>query len=267
MATSNGRKTASSNKRTTQSKKRTPAGKRKTKAQAAQDSALFHEIGLIVLFAAMVFLFCCNFGIIGPIGDKISGVLFGLFGLTAYAVPVLLFLAVAFYFANEGNANAARKLIAGLVLFVMLGIVCDLFAKQAGGMEKYDIKLLYEGCRDGKSGGGVLAGSLSFLHTPWSLCTATNAQPFFQMKTLTLLLPFIIFLEICPVNIPTWLPVKHENSAVPALFPWLILNSIFTRMSPFPPQISCAREELMTEKQAKNSVSCKKTGLFMLLNL
>ena len=163
MAASNGRKTASSNKRTTQSKKGTPAGKRKTKAQAAQDSALFHEIGLIVLFAAMVFLFCCNFGIIGPTGDKISGVLFGLFGLTAYAVPVLLFLAVAFYFANEGNANAARKLIAGLVLFVMLGIVCDLFAKQAGGMEKYDIRLLYEGCRDGKSGGGVLAGSLSFL--------------------------------------------------------------------------------------------------------
>lgn len=163
MASSNGRKTASSNKRTTQSKKRVQARKRKTKAQTAQDSALFHEIGLIVLFAAMVFLFCCNFGIIGPIGDKISGVLFGLFGLTAYAVPVLLFLAVAFYFANEGNANAARKLIAGLVLFVMLGIVCDLFAKQAGGMEKYDIKLLYEGCREGKSGGGVLAGSLSFL--------------------------------------------------------------------------------------------------------
>ena len=163
MAASNGRKTASSNKRATQSKKRAPAQKKKTKAQAAQDSALFHEIGLIVLFAAMVFLFCCNFGIIGPIGDKISGVLFGLFGLTAYAVPVLLFLAVAFYFANEGNVNAARKLIAGLVLFMMLGIVCDLFAKQAGGMEKYDIKLLYESCRDGKSGGGIVAGSLSFL--------------------------------------------------------------------------------------------------------
>ena len=161
MAASSGRRTASSNKRTAQ--RGSSARKRKTKAQAAQDSALFHEIGLIVLFAAMVFLFCCNFGIVGPIGDAVSGVLFGIFGLTAYAVPVLIFLAVAFYFANEGNANAARKLAAGAVLFVMVGIVCDLFGKQAGGIEKYDVKVLYEACREQKSGGGILAGSLSFL--------------------------------------------------------------------------------------------------------
>ncbi len=163
MAASNGRRTASSNKKTTQSRKRTSTQRKKTKVQAAQDSALFHEIGLIVLFAAMVFLFCCNFGIIGPIGDAVSGVLFGVFGLAAYVVPVLLFLAVAFYFANEGNANAARKLAAGIVLFVMVGIVCDLAAGQAGGMEKYDVKLLYEGSREQKSGGGILAGSISFL--------------------------------------------------------------------------------------------------------
>ena len=85
MAASNGRKTASSNKRTAQSRKKTSTQRKKTKAQAAQDSALFHEIGLIVLFAAMVFLFCCNFGIIGPIGDAVSGILFGLFGLAAMA--------------------------------------------------------------------------------------------------------------------------------------------------------------------------------------
>ncbi|MCI9337411.1 MAG: DNA translocase FtsK [Lachnospiraceae bacterium] len=166
MAASNGRKTASSNKKTTRTAKstgRTSTQRKKTKAQMAQDSALFHEIGLIVLFAAMVFLFCCNFGIIGPIGDTVSGILFGVFGLTAYAVPVLLFLAVAFYFANEGNANAARKLAAGVALFVVLGIVCDLFGKQAGSMEKYDVKLLYESCREQKAGGGVLGGSLSFL--------------------------------------------------------------------------------------------------------
>ena len=131
MAASGGRKTSSSsksvNKKTTKSnsKGRTSAQKRKAELErAAQDSALFHEIGLIVLFAAMVFLFCCNFGLIGPAGDMVSGVLFGLFGLMAYAVPVLLFLAAAFWFANEGNPSAMRKLVAGVVLFVMLGILC-----------------------------------------------------------------------------------------------------------------------------------------------
>ncbi len=166
MATSNGRKSSSSNKSTKAKTKTGNTGSRTKKQDAyrtAQDSALFHEIGLIVLFIAMVLLFCCNFGIIGPMGDAISGFLFGVFGLTAYIAPVMIFLAVAFWFANEGNPNAARKLIAGCVLFVMLGIVCDLFAKSAGSMESYSAKLIYENCRDHKVGGGVIAGSISFL--------------------------------------------------------------------------------------------------------
>ena len=123
---------------------------------------MFHEIELIVLFVAMLFLFCCNFGIIGPVGNTISGVLFGLFGVLAYVAPVLLFLAAAFWFANEGNPNALRKLVAGCVLFLMLGIFCELFAGHTAQMESYSAKTLYEACRDGKAGGGVLAGSVCF---------------------------------------------------------------------------------------------------------
>ena len=166
MAASSGRKTSSGNKRTTKGSgaKGTKTSARSKKADAsrtAQDRALFHEIGLIVLFAAMVLLFFCNFGLIGPGGDAVSGVLFGVFGLTAYAVPVLLFLAVAFWFANEGNPNMARRLTAGAVLFLMVGIICDLL-HAGGGMADYSIAILYEDCRDNKAGGGILAGSVSF---------------------------------------------------------------------------------------------------------
>ncbi len=162
MASSSGKKTSSSRK--TSGKTNSRSKSKNTQArQAAQDSVLFHEIGLIVLFVAMVILFCCNFGIIGPVGNAISGVLFGLFGFTAYIAPVLLFLAIAFWFANEGNPTALRKIIAGMVLFVMLGVVCDLFSKVASGMEAYDFRILYETCSAGKKGGGILAGSLSYL--------------------------------------------------------------------------------------------------------
>lgn len=169
MAASNGRKVSSSNRSSTNrsntkgSSRGTGNRKKKDAYQAAQDSALFHEIGLIVLFAAMLFLFCCNFGIIGPVGNIISGVMFGIFGFSAYAAPALLFLAVAFWFANEGNQNALRKLIAGCALFVMLGVICDLIVKNAASMEKYSLGLIYETCRDTKAGGGVVAGSLSYL--------------------------------------------------------------------------------------------------------
>mgnify|MGYP000827505538 CR=1 FL=1 len=74
-----------------------------------------------------------------------------------------LFLAVAFWFANEGNPTAVRKMIAGVVLFLMIGVVCDLITKTAGSMEQYDIKLLYTNCSTGKKGGGILAGSICYL--------------------------------------------------------------------------------------------------------
>uniref|UniRef100_UPI0040560765 DNA translocase FtsK 4TM domain-containing protein n=1 Tax=Acetatifactor sp. TaxID=1872090 RepID=UPI0040560765 len=171
MATSSGRKTSSSS-RSTGKKSSGKSGNRGSSTssrkkvdayQAQQDSILFHEIGLIVLFVAMVILFCCNFDIIGPVGNAISGVMFGLFGLTAYAAPILLFLAIAFWFANEGNPTALRKIIAGVVLFLMIGIVCELITKNAVILETYDIKAIYENCSTGKMGGGVLAGSLAFV--------------------------------------------------------------------------------------------------------
>ena len=115
------------------------------------------------MFVVMVILFCCNFGIIGPVGNAISGVLFGIFGFTAYIAPIVIFLAVAFWFANEGNPTAVRKMIAGVVLFLMLGVICDLIARIAGSMEQYDIKLLYTNCSTGKKGGGILAGSICYL--------------------------------------------------------------------------------------------------------
>lgn len=166
MAASSGRKTSSGNKRTAKSSgtKKTKSSARSKKAapiRSAQDGALFHEIGLIVLFAAMVLLFFCNFGLIGPGGDAVSGVLFGVFGLTAYVVPILVFLAVAFWFANEGNPNVVRKVVAGIVLFFMIGIVCDLLHANEG-MADYSLAILYEYCREDKAGGGILAGSVSF---------------------------------------------------------------------------------------------------------
>lgn len=166
MAATPSKKTSSSNKRG-----RKPANSRNTRStrnsksaqQIAQDGALFHEIGLIVLFVAMAILFCCNFGIIGPVGDYISGILFGLFGLSAYVAPILFFLAIAFWFANEGNPNAMRKLVSGAVLFVMLGVVFDLTAQNATSLETYDIVKLYTNSKDGRMGGGVIAGSLTYL--------------------------------------------------------------------------------------------------------
>lgn len=165
MAQTKGRKTSSSsrNRKRTTSKK---SGSRRTSAyDAKRESELFHEIGLIIFFVVMVILFLCNFGIIGPVGNAVSGCLFGLFGLTAYVVPVLLFLGVCFWYANAGNRSAVRKLIAGIVLFLMVGVVCELVSGTVtlDSFTQYDFKVLYGYGKEHKTGGGVIGGSITYI--------------------------------------------------------------------------------------------------------
>lgn len=171
MATSSQRRTSSSNstrknttKKTSGKSSSTRTSTRKpTAAEYRKESEMLDEIGLIIFFVLMVILFLCNFGIIGVVGNAISGVLFGLFGLTAYVVPVVLFIAVTFWYANTGNPHAVRKLISGIVLFLMIGIVCDLIAHNASNMTEYDFKAIYNNCKTGKNGGGIFAGSLTYI--------------------------------------------------------------------------------------------------------
>ncbi len=129
-----------------------------------QETELFHEISLILFFAVAVVLFLCNFGILGPVGKGISSILFGLFGLPAYAFSILLFLAIAFFSANGGSSAAVRKIVAGAILFCMAGVICELIAGNTDAMNQpYSIKALYQFSSEEHMGGGALFGSLAYL--------------------------------------------------------------------------------------------------------
>lgn len=161
MAGSTGRRTSSSNQRKRSGTSGTNR-KKNSKKKTAQERALFNEIGLIVLFVVMIILFFCNFGVVGPVGDTISGVLFGIFGLTAYFATILLAVAFGIWYMNPGNSNAIRKVFAGTLLFISAGVVCDLVAHHTSEMELYQIKRIYEMSRDNKNGGGIIGGSISY---------------------------------------------------------------------------------------------------------
>lgn len=128
-----------------------------------QESALFHEVTLILLFAVAVILFLCNFGVIGTVGNAISSVLFGLFGLLAYVVSIVVFLMVAFWSANAGSPAAARKIVAACILFLMAGIVCEMIAGETGFEVPYDIAQIYKDNVAFRKGGGAIAGSVAYL--------------------------------------------------------------------------------------------------------
>ena len=127
------------------------------------DVAIKSEVILIALFALCVFLFLCNFGMIGVMGNAISGVMFGIFGLTAYLIPVFLFMVIAFAMINSGSVIATRKIIAAVCLYLIVSMMCELFTKAPQEAASYDFKGIYEACSTNRNGGGILGGSFAYL--------------------------------------------------------------------------------------------------------
>lgn len=123
-----------------------------------KETALGNEILLIVCFALCILLFLCNFSIMGPFGKAVKGVMFGLFGVTAYLLPVVLFIGIALHISNEGNRAVRRKLIAGTVLFWCVCIAAEMISVPLLDSNGNLIVDLFLQSRDGLKGGGLFGG-------------------------------------------------------------------------------------------------------------
>ena len=121
------------------------------------------EITLLILLAIAIFLFLCNFGIIGPVGNALSGFLFGIFGLLAYIAPLFIFLISAFFVSNKGNLHAIFKIWAVIVLFITVGILLHLIQGDLKLADSYSIKEIYTLGSVEKKGGGLIIGSIAYL--------------------------------------------------------------------------------------------------------
>ncbi len=121
------------------------------------------EVGTIIFIALMLLLFLCNFHIIGAFGDAVSGFMFGVFGLPNYAITVLLTVGMFFFRANRGNKTAMKKLAAAGLLYVFIGMICDMASKTAVSMESYSFTELFRLGKEGRCGGGLISGSLAFM--------------------------------------------------------------------------------------------------------
>lgn len=78
-------------------------------------SIISSDVKIITGFAIVILLELSNFSLIGRFGNAISGFMFGIFGLFAYIVPILVFIAISFFIANVSSRNAMMKLGAAIV--------------------------------------------------------------------------------------------------------------------------------------------------------
>ena len=162
---SRGRK--NTGKGTSRNTKRTSARTRSRKKSSASarknvDSAVKSEVILIVIFAVAIFMFLCVMGLGGSMSAGIRNVMFGVFGLLAYLVPILIFLGFAFGISNKGNTVAIVKMVSAVILLFLLGILAYLFMKQENLLTGDSLmQELYQTSAEHHAGGGVLFGTIA----------------------------------------------------------------------------------------------------------
>lgn len=119
-------------------------------------SIISSDVKIITGFAIVILLELSNFSLIGRFGNAISGFMFGIFGLFAYIVPILVFIAIGFFIANVSSRNAMMKLGAAIVLFITLCTFLQLV--YAGKDYGFRLTGVFNACSMDKNGGGMLGG-------------------------------------------------------------------------------------------------------------
>ena len=77
------------------------------------DANQIKKLKEMVLWASILIgllIFVGNIGYGGAIGGAISGFFFGIFGLLAYIIPIIIVITAFFVVANWGNSRASRRL-------------------------------------------------------------------------------------------------------------------------------------------------------------
>ena len=139
--------------------------RKKSKKKNTMESAAFQrdEIILWVVLAFSIILCLSNFGIGGSVGNKLSSVFFGLFGLVSYIFPIGLVLLTAFGLSNKGNKVAWLK-VGASILFLML--LCLFMELTISGSAKDTAAAAFTYGKEHKSGGGFFGGLFTGILLP-----------------------------------------------------------------------------------------------------
>lgn len=115
------------------------------------------EIIELLVLAVCILLMLSNFGLGGAVGEAVSSFFFGMFGALAYVFPICLFFGTAFYFVNQGNKLARRKVLGGTAFFWLF---CAFMQLLTIGYEKGAAFSDYYGDSASNHLGGGIAGGV-----------------------------------------------------------------------------------------------------------
>lgn len=170
-STSSGKKAASKKTRTSKTAGRRSGSAsssnngRKAREREQIDYAIYYEVMLWILLALAALLFVSMLGLGGMAGRKVSGFFFGMFGVTAYAFPFLIFFIAAFLIANTGSIIARIKSFALSVLYLLMCGYMQLIL--VGYKSGYRMTEYYDAGVQYHTGGGLIGGGMVALMSPY----------------------------------------------------------------------------------------------------
>ncbi len=169
--------------------RRTKQNKQRNAAKTVEvNSFIKDEIKIWGSLAVCMLLMISHFGFGGVIGNTVSNILFGFFGIFAYVIPILVFFGVAFVITNRGNSSAYIKTIAAVILCIIFCVVSELL------MNGYDssTKMLeyYKEAYTYKTGGGFVGGIFVSL-----LCVAIGEAGTYLVSIIIAIICTVIITE------------------------------------------------------------------------
>lgn len=145
------------------------------------------EVTLLLILAVCIIWLISHFGIGGFIGEKISALSFGLFGMMSYLVPVCFFVGAAFLISNRDNGIAIVKLVSGILFVLFLCLFVELVV---GSQNSYSVKNSFQYAVEHKNGGGAVGGLLASL-----LCPAIGKVGAYVVDVIVLIISLVLLTE------------------------------------------------------------------------
>lgn len=152
-----------------------------------RETSFRSEVILLLILAVCIIWLISHFGIGGFVGEKISALSFGLFGMMSYLIPICFFVGAAFLISNRDNGIAIVKLVAGILFVFFLCLFVELVV---GDGNHYSVKNSFQYAVEHKNGGGAAGGLLASL-----LCPAIGKAGAYVADIVILIISLVLLTE------------------------------------------------------------------------
>lgn len=129
------------------------------------NNQLMDEIVFLIALACAIILLLSNFNMAGIVGRSIKWFMFGLFGIAAYIVPVIIAVSIMFMLANKDIIGVMK--IKAAMAYVLSVIAAALWQRVTNVPDiKEPVGTYFTYCSEYKTGGGLFGGILCKMLNP-----------------------------------------------------------------------------------------------------